>query len=62
MNHTVTYCWSCGRSLLVSSDRLCRQRDEAGENTVDPDKRVCVECWKEIGRVRTMPSLAILYR
>lgn len=44
-------CWSCGANLSVPVDRMVRRKDTAGENTVDPHKRVCVNCWRQIGRV-----------
>ena len=55
-----TSCWSCGTRLIVPLDRQERQPQTAGENTVDPTIRVCVRCWKAIGRIRVsaMPRLA----
>lgn len=55
-----TYCWSCGSRLVVPVDRQERRPETAGENTIDPALRVCVSCWKQIGRIRVsaMPSLA----
>ena len=50
MNHYTTYCWSCGTILHVPHDRTQRNAKTAGENTVDNEKRLCVQCWKEIGR------------
>ena len=55
-------CWSCGARLTVPLDRQERQPQAAGENTIDPAIRVCVKCWKAVGRSRVsaMPSLASL--
>jgi hypothetical protein len=36
--HRAARCWCCGEV-----------RDET-ENTIDPDIRVCCECWKQIKR------------
>jgi hypothetical protein len=44
-------CWSCGTDLYVPHDRRERRAKVAGENTVDPDKRLCQSCWAGIKRV-----------
>ena len=44
-------CWSCGVDLYVPHDRRERQAKTAGENTIDPDKRLCRLCWDNIKRV-----------
>jgi hypothetical protein len=50
MNSYTIQCWSCGTVLHVPHDRTKRNAKTAGENTVDNEKRICVQCWKEIGR------------
>ena len=44
-------CWSCGVNLSVPVDRRARHKETAGENTIDLHKRVCVNCWRKIGRL-----------
>lgn len=43
-------CWCCGTVLRVPIDRCERVLRTAGVNTVDSEKRLCVECDKAIKR------------
>ncbi len=58
----IVQCWSCGCRLRVAADRRDRRRKEAGENTIDRRKRVCVKCWSKIkrcnvARIKHLPSV-----
>ena len=48
----VMHCWMCGVSLHVATDRAARLAAKAGENTIDPNIRVCKTCWAGIKRAQ----------
>jgi hypothetical protein len=48
----IMHCWACGELLHVAKDRAARRSSKAGENTIDPNIRVCKTCWAAIKRVQ----------